>query len=251
MKHLSEDQLILFHYGELDNSQQARRHLDDCTSCRAELAAIEQLLTEVVPDPVPERPADYGQRVWRRLESELTSDSQGWWLNWLKPQRLAWAAATVVLMVAVFLAGRLSVRWNEEPGVPTVAEVQERVLLVALGDHLESSQFLLMELANTRSIKRPQTIDISFERQWAEELVGQNRLYRQTASRAGEAAVVSVLDELERMLMDIANSSENLDWNEFANLRGRIEAQGVLFKVKVLTTNMRERQQEGVTQKKL
>jgi hypothetical protein len=85
----------------------------------------------------------------------------------------------------------------------------------------------------------------------ASELVGQNRLYRQTANRAGETALVSVLDELERMLIDIANSPENLDFNEFANLRRRIEAQGVLFKVRVLNTNVRERQRDRVTQKKL
>ena len=77
MKHLSEDQLILYHYGELDDSQKARHHLEDCAGCRAELAAIEQLLAGVVPDPVPERPADYGQRVWRQLESETGNDRSG------------------------------------------------------------------------------------------------------------------------------------------------------------------------------
>ncbi len=251
MKHLNEEQLILYYYRESENPEKTRRHLDECASCRAELEAIEQLLAEVAPEPVPERPADYGQRVWRRLESELTTTSHGSWLDWLKPRRLAWAAAAAVLVTAVFLAGRLSTQWDEEAGVPTVAEVRERILLVALGDHLESSQILLMELANTSEAEKPETIDISYERQRASELVGQNRLYRQTANSAGETALVSVLDELERMLIDIANSSENLDWNEFANLRRRIEAQGVLFKVKVLNTNVRERQRDRVTQKKL
>jgi hypothetical protein len=251
VKHLSEEQLILYYYRESENLEKARRHLDGCTSCRAELEAIEQLLADVAPEPVPERPADYGQRVWRRLEGELTTDSHGSWLDWLKPRRMAWAAAAAVLVAAVFLAGRLSTRWDEQVDSPTVAEVRERVLLVALGDHLESSQILLMELANTGETENPETIDISFERQRATELVGQNRLYRQTANRAGETALVSVLDELERMLIDIANSSENLDWNEFTNLRRRIEAQGVLFKVKVLNTNVRERQRDRVTQKKL
>jgi hypothetical protein len=251
VKHLSEEQLILYYYRESENLEKARRHLDECASCRAELAAIEQLLAEVTPEPVPERPADYEQRVWRRLESELTADTHESWLDWLKPRRLAWAGAAAVLVAAVFLAGRFSTRWDEEANAPTVAEVRERVLLVALGDHLESSQILLMELANTSETEKPETINISFERQMASELVGQNRLYRQTANRAGETALVSVLDELERMLIDIANSPENLDFNEFANLRRRIEAQGVLFKVRVLNTNVRERQRDRVTQKKL
>lgn len=173
------------------------------------------------------------------------------WLDWLKPPRLAWAAAAVALVVAVFLAGRLSTRWDEERHTATAAEIQERVLLVALSDRLESSQIMLTELANTNTTEKPETVDISLERQWAEELVGENRLYRQTANRAGETALASALEELERLLIDIAHSSENLNWNEYENLRDRIEAQGVLFKVRVLTTNVRERQRQRVTPKKL
>ncbi len=96
-----------------------------------------------------------------------------------------------------------------------------------------------------------ETVDISYERQLAEDLVGQNRLYRQTAERVGDKATSLVLDELERMLLDISHSPEEVDWTEFDDLRRRIEKQGVLFKVKVLNTNVKQRQLERATQKKL
>jgi hypothetical protein len=260
VRHLSEDQLILYYYGESESAETDQQHLNECESCLAELEALELTLSEVVPEPVPERPADYGQRVWRRLEPELTSRPRWSWLDLFRPRQLAWAAAAATLLAAVFFAGRISTRWDTEPEPPSQARarVHEGVLLIALGEHLESSQILLMELANRSDLPDlregdSEAIDISFERQLAEDLVGQNRLYRQTADRAGEAALATVLDELERMLIDIAHSPDALDVSEFEYLRDRIEAQGVLFKVKVLTTNVKKRQRrlETVTRKKL
>lgn len=254
MKHLSEDQLILFHYGESHSEESDKRHLNDCSHCRNELKAIQQTLSEVVPEPVPERPDDYGQRVWRRIENDLKVPAARWsWLDVFRPRQLAWAAAAATLVAAVFFAGRLSTRWGGEPETPSTAHVRERILLVALGDHLDSSQILLMEIANAPDSNNGalETVDISYERQLAEDLVGQNRLYRQTADRVGDKATVLVLDELERLLLDIAHSPEEVDGTEFDDLRRRIEQHGVLFKVKVLNTNVKQRQLERATQKKL
>ena len=150
-------------------------------------------------------------------------------LDLFKPRQLAWAAAAATLLSAVFFAGRLSTRLDEGPEAPSSAQVREAVLLVALGEHLESSQILLMELANRpeETLDQPgdpRTIDISYERRLAEDLVGQNRLYRQTADRVGEAALVFVLEELERMLIDIAYSPDTLGSTEFEDLRQRILA---------------------------
>jgi hypothetical protein len=254
VKHLNEDQLILYYYGESDDVEADRRHLNACTTCRVELEALEHTLSEVVADPVPERPADYGRRVWQRLESELEPGSRWSWLDMFKSRQLAWAAAAATLLAAVFFAGRLSTRWDEGPEPPSTAQVRESILLVALGEHLESSQILLMELANRPGgTAGPDDgiIDISYERRAAEDLVDQNRLYRLTADREGEAALVPVLEELERMLIDIAHSPDTLDSAEFEDLRDRIEAQGVLFKVQVLSTNVKERQLDSVKRKRL
>jgi hypothetical protein len=257
VKHLNEDQLILYYYGESPSPETDRIHLENCETCRTQLAELERVLAEVVAEPVPERPADYGQRVWRRVEAEITNPKpRRSWMELFRPRNLVWAAAAASILVAVFLAGRFSNRLDPEVEAPSSAQVRERILLVALDDHLESSQILLMELVNNpaRSLAEqddPRTIDISFERQMAENLVGQNRLYRQTANRTGDTAAASVLDELERMLVEIAHSPDEIDGNELEELRQRIEEQGVLFKVKVLNTNVKERQLDNVKGKTL
>jgi hypothetical protein len=123
---------------------------------------------------------------------------------------------------------------NESP----VPVARERVLLVAVGQHLERSRMVLVELSNAPG-GGPATI--RSEQQWAASLVAENRLYRQAAQHAGDAAVVGVLDELERVLAEVANGPEVLTSRQLEELRGRIEARGLIFKVKVVEGHVRAR----------
>jgi hypothetical protein len=110
---------------------------------------------------------------------------------------------------------------------------------VAVGDHLDRSQMVLVELVNADG-KGP--VNISAEQRTARDLVGANRLYRETAARAGEVGVASVLDDLERVLIEIANSPSQLSSAQFEEIRHRIEARGILFKVRVIDSQVRERE---------
>ena len=73
-------------------------------------------------------------------------------------------------------------------------------------------------------------VNISSEQARAEQLVAANRLYRQTALRTGDTAMASLLDELERMLVDIAASPSTLSQADLDQVRSRIESKGLLFR---------------------
>ena len=156
-------------------------------------------------------------------------------------------ALVAVLVVGAFFAGRF---WPARPRTvqqvvlqPVSAQSRDQILLVAVGDHLERSQMVLVELVNTRPQRM---VDISAERERAEDLVAANRLYRLTAERAGEAGVANLLDELERTLIEIAHSPSKLSSPEFENLRHRVEAQGILFKVRVVDSQVHERERKSI-----
>ncbi len=118
------------------------------------------------------------------------------------------------------------------------ATVRERVLLVAVGDHLERSQMVLVELVNAHAHGE---LDISSERQWADELLASNRLYRQTAVQLGQTNVADVLDDLERVLVEVARGPSEISMAQLTEIQQRIEAQGILFKVKIIGSEARER----------
>jgi hypothetical protein len=61
--------------------------------------------------------------------------------------------------------------------------------------------------------------------------------------------MASVLEELEVVLIEISNGPARLSADEFAALRQRLDADGLLFKVKVLNAQMRAREQESVRER--
>jgi hypothetical protein len=244
MSHLSEEQLVLYYYGEAEDLRTAEEHLGACDDCRARFQGLQATLKDVSL-PVPERGEEYGAQVWRQLRPRL-EEPQGWnWADLFRPRRLVWAGAMATLLLAAFLLGRFWPRPAVELAQPATPQVRERILLVAVGDHLQRSEMVLIELMNAEGNG---TVDISAEQGWAEELVAANRLYRQTASRSGEAGVASVLEELERMLLEIAHSPSEVSASELEAFRQRIEARGILFKVRVIGSQVREREKTFVQQ---
>jgi hypothetical protein len=304
MQHLTEEQLVLLHYRDLDDPA-AQEHLASCAVCCTDLDAIRGVLAMVDGAAIPERGEDYGAQVWNVLRWKLGSSARRA-TRWLAP------LATAAVLVLVFLAGgwwhaRTSINGTSIGAPPTsiaqngtqngtattapaistttgsgvepvrsmtpdpqpevrtasIAEepqqrepsstrvtadsrvatvrsgrnssespqMKERILLLVIGDHFESSERMLVELANANP---KEGLDISSEQKRSEELLASNRLYRQTATRNGDRRVASVLDDLEPLLMQIANSPSRLSSAELGELQKRIEAKGILFKVRVI-----------------
>jgi len=125
---------------------------------------------------------------------------------------------------------------------PLSAGARERVFLTEIGDHLERSQLALIELINS---KTNGAVDITPEQVLARELAAVNRLFRRAASDAGEPGLASVLEDLELVLVEVANGPARLSADEFAALRERIDTDGLLFKVKVLGAQVRTRERDA------
>jgi hypothetical protein len=260
--HLNEDELVLHYYGEMNAGDDARAaaHLHGCGGCHASYTKLQRVLAAVEAAPGPEIADGFEQRVWARLQtgvpaarlvrggvgSELGRQRRGW-ISWfaVSPARLAWVGAILVVIAGAFFAGRISQRGAPAPPAQTAtaAAVREGVLLVDLRDHLDRSQMMLVELVSAGG---DGDVDISTERARAEDLVSDNRLYRQTAEATGNMALATVLDELERVLVDLSASPDALSAADLERVRQRIESRGLLFKVRVLSSEIRERQKTGI-----
>jgi hypothetical protein len=236
--HPGEEELILHYYGEDETGAAVEAHLAECAACGTEWAALSHAL-DAVRDEEGAGPADPTAedvaRMWNRLAPHLPGARRR--RTW---QRMLPSLAAAAALFMAFLLGR---HWAVPPApAPVEAHASERILLLAVGDHLERSQMLLIELANAPTGKAP--LDIGVEQGWAQELVGANRLYRQAAAQSGEPAVASVLDELERLLVEVAHGPASLDADDLARLQRRIESRGLLFKVRVLESRVRSREKQ-------
>ena len=255
--HLTEEDLVLHYYGELPPSGEsaAAVHLAACPDCRAEYTTLQRILGAVDETSVSQvdLPSSFERTVWARLEPNLPREQRGW-IAWLmaSPAPLGVAASIVVLVVGAFFAGRAFT--PAPPAVPapataaapvstSVDQFRERVLLADLGDHLARSQMVLVELVSAES---GEPGDRSGERARVEQLVADSRLYRQTAEDTGDTAVSDLLDEIERVLTELAAGPEQMSAQALADIRHRIEARDLLFKVRVIASEVRQRQKESI-----
>ena len=241
MKHPTEEELFQYREGEARGRETMAAHLKECAECRAELERLEEVFAALDALPVPDPGEDYGARVWRQIAPRLPERRPRWWEGLFVPQRLAVAGAMAALVIAAFYFGRLSrPTTGNTVDADSASKVRERVLVVAVGEHLGKSEMVLVELSNAQPPENgKKLINISAEQKRAENLVEENRLYRQTAQEGGDNAMASTLDELERVLMDVANGPSEVTPAQFETLQRRIAERGILLKVRVVRQELR------------
>jgi hypothetical protein len=244
-EHPDEEALVLLFYGDTgpDEERQMTAHLDSCATCQPVWQQIRTTLAAVDAAAVPEPPADFERVMWARVQGPLEGMSLAptpWWsLRHLVP-----AGALAAVLLAMFAIGRYwpgEVAQNDPQAVPAIAAASqsERALLVAMDDHLERSELLLVELMNAPA---NDAVRLGFERETADDLLSSGRLYRQTATQTGNVHLAAMLEDLEAVLMEIARSPRTLKAQEMNALRTRIEEDDLLFKVRVVSDEIRERQ---------
>jgi hypothetical protein len=245
--HLTDDDLVLHYYGEMSDAAEARAcaHLDECVECRENLQRLQRVMAALDSVPVPEPDAFFEQRTWARLEPSMTEAPRArmWVLPW---RAVAWGAAAALVIIAAFVAGQ----FTSQPTGPiqttaTADPVGDRVLLVDLSDHLDRTETALVEFVSGTDGR-----DIAAGRARVEDLVAANRLYRRTAVISGDQAVADVLDELERVLIEIAGAAPEASADDLDIMRRRIDTRGLLFKVRVMREQLQERAKEPMNVRK-
>jgi hypothetical protein len=206
----SDDELILYVYGEHASPEELERELaadpelsSRHDALRRELRALDHL---AAPEPRPGLEA----RMWARVAPSLAKAPgrfavpSGW---------LGWAAlGTAVLTIGFvgFMAGRVL---HEPPTERAVAETLKALPPAA----------------------RDRVLDEG--RAGAGTLLSANRLYRRAAEHAGQRRVAAVLAELEPFLAQLADAPESFD---LRRSQERIESGDLLFKVRITRNNLKE-----------
>jgi hypothetical protein len=268
MKHLSDDELVDLYYGEPagepggvgDRAELggARQHIESCGYCRDAFAALKSDLDAVPAIESPARGEDYGQAIWQSIAPRLTR---------YEPRRFEWprlsagmrigiglgfAAACALLVAGGFFAGSL---WqskhphqmavqNPSPaaGSHTGAPAQPRVVVVVLSDHLDRSERFLVELKHADLDNSGSGTPLRDE---ARNLLAANQLCRKNVASDDDPALTTALDHLDRLLAEAASSPGRLNGAALARLQNEMNADGVLFEVRVLRSRSTDQGANG------
>ena len=231
MNHLSEEQIVLHYYGDAEEAVEVERHLAACPECQAKFAHVQTMLKQIESLEVPEPLATFEEKTWLNLRDRLPA--KGNFLQRLFGAQQKWvlAGAMVLLIAAAFMAGRFWPRPGTQVAVQPAQVNPQRVVLVAVGNHLERSQMLLVEIMNTDA---KGSVDFSSEQAEARDLLDSNHLYRVSAQQAGDPQIARLLDQLGRVLAEVANGPSEVSPQDLQQVRHTIQSEGLLFKVRVV-----------------
>jgi hypothetical protein len=146
MNHLTEEELIAYRDGEARNRQSFAEHLHECAQCQHEMARLDAVFAALDAMPIPDPGDDFARRLWQEIAPRLPEKRHHWWQALLEPRRLLLAGAMAAVILLAFFIGRFTKK--PMPGnnlATTTGNVRQRVLLVAVGDHLGRSEMILME----------------------------------------------------------------------------------------------------------
>ena len=120
------------------------------------------------------------------------------------------------------------------------AEIPERVrsadaeTMTAM--HFETSERLLLALKNVRLNEPGAAEEVSYERKRAKQLVYQNMMLRREADASGDVQIASLLENLEPILIDIANLPDQPDEDSVRAIRERVERKNIVGLLRVNST---------------
>ncbi len=249
MKHLNEEELIEHYYRKEKNQrffgddrerEVAAEHIAECGQCGASYNALQADLSDLVAFDPPHRDPEYGRRVWESIAGSLPERPQRrqLWMSRALWRGLAYTCAAGVLLAATFYAGRM---WehSQTPVTstrPTASTPAPKgVVVVVLGDHLERTERLLVELKHTDVDDADMLLPLRDE---ARNLLPANRICLREAEKSDDPELEQALGALNRVLTDLAGQPRGLDPAEVTRLQKEMNADGLLFEVRVLRSRI-------------
>lgn len=249
MKHLNEEELIDHYYGIDRNEHSAgadgdgyvAQHIRECAECGTEYAALESDLSDLAEFDPPHQETKYGQRVWESIANSLPEKPYRKFL-WGPPelwQGLGYASVAAILLAGTFYAGRM---WEHSKTPVTASEphiskpvAPRRVVVVVLSDHLDRTERLLMELKHTDADESDM---LSPLREGARNLLPANRICQREAEKSDDRELNKALADLDRLLTGLADQRGGLDSAELMRLQKQMNADGLLFEVRMLRSRI-------------
>jgi hypothetical protein len=102
--------------------------------------------------------------------------------------------------------------------------------------HFQKSELLLRSFRNVRLSATGSSTEISYEKKRAQQLVYQNMILRREADAAGDVQIASLLENLEPILIDIANLPDKPRQTDVRVIKDRVERKNIVALLQVNST---------------
>jgi len=123
---------------------------------------------------------------------------------------------------------------NVQPVAPERTRPADAQTMTAL--HFEKAETLLRAFRNVQLEEPGAAAEVRYERTRAKQLVYQNMMLRREADASGDVQVASLLENLEPILLDIANLPDKPDDDTVRVIRERVKRKNIVALLQVNST---------------
>ncbi len=244
---------LLYDYavGQLDHERHTlvQRHLESCAECREESAELRAMLESLPAESNPS--ADLPPAFWQELLNDVSARLPlrphrriipAWISDWLEfisiPRHQAIVGAATVLVLGAIISG-MWFAFRHEPVHYTIATATPGAIKpttpavnTRLKEYLRKSKVLLVGL-NNMPLQEGTVVDLSLERTTSRALLHEARYLKDQPIDGRSAALIS---DLEKIQIALANSREREDIPGVRLIRGGIQDENLLFKIRIAET---------------
>jgi hypothetical protein len=232
-------------YDELDRRQRETldRHLRSCSACAQHYRQMSETLGVMSEREKPERDeafwTSYFEQLAPRLESGAVEQLTVRFPAWSRHPAFRAGAAAALILVGVLLGKWV---WQKDrpqasapgpivsapyPGHVTVTEPVHRAEA-----YLQRSKVLLLALANfDPATDNAATLNLPTQRQISESLVQEAMVLKSELSDTAELRLRELVDDLEVILLQIANLENEHDLAAIELVRSSVTNQALLFRI--------------------
>lgn len=252
-------ELVAYLVGELNEQcmKEVEKHLGECTSCQTELDDLKNVLGSI-QDFKEEVRAAVRTIDWSTQAQEITDGV------WEKPQKKTgknvfpfpakwrWqplvAGLSLGILLGIFLAnfifnGRNPIVSSKRPetGVnlpPGFVEQMELQLArkQTIG-YLESSQYLLSEILNSRS---PETFSALLTQEKLREMLTEKKYLNERLDDIRLMKAKNICDQIEMLFLELLQISPQMSENELERIKSLVEEKKLVLKINLVKKELQE-----------
>jgi anti-sigma factor RsiW len=233
-----------------DQHEEVRRHLESCSACMNALRDLQEIINRLPADgdPASTLPAAFWQELLNDVTSQLPARPRNhtpfawieeWWA-FISIPRHQWTIglSATALLVMLLVGSWFIFRSTPIPVqvaatlTPSAKVASPPVVNARLRQYLRKSKALLVEV-NNMPLKEGVPVDLSVERQASRALLHEARSLRDLPLDGRSVALIS---DLEKIQLALANSREQEEIHGIRLIRGGIQDENLLFKIRIAET---------------
>lgn len=232
-----------------DQLEMVRDHLAKCAECRKAHDELRAVVRNMPPDsdPASALPPAFWKELLNDVGAQLPARRKlrilpAWlrdWWEFISVPRHQWiVGVTATAMLVALLAGSWFIlRPDHAPeqvvaASPSTHEATPPVVNTRLRQYLRKSKALLVGV-NNMPLREGVPVDLSVEREISRDLLHEARYLKDLALDGRSAALIS---DLEKIQITLANSREREEIHGIQLIRGGIQEENLLFKIRIAET---------------